>query len=97
MLTILIEIYPLINLALVSDTRENIDVNVLVTQSCLTLCDPYEPSRLLCPGIPQAKILEWVAIPFSRGSCRPRNLTQVSCIVGGFFTVWATREAQRKC
>ena len=41
----------------------------------------------------QAKILEWVATPFSRGSSQPRDQTQVSCIAGGFFTIWATREA----
>ena len=38
-------------------------------------------------------MLEWVAIPFSRGSSWPRDWTQVSCIAGGFFTVWTTREA----
>ena len=38
--------------------------------------------------------LEWVAFPFSRGSSQPRDQTQVSCIAGGFFTSWATREAQ---
>ena len=42
----------------------------------------------------QARILEWVAYPFSRGSSRPRNQTRVSCIAGGFFNNWATREAQ---
>ena len=41
-------------------------------------------------GILQARILEWVAFLFSRGSSQPRNRTQVSCIVGGFFTSWAT-------
>ena len=42
----------------------------------------------------QARILEWVAIPFSRGSSQPKDRTQVSCIAGGFFTTcWATREA----
>ena len=45
-------------------------------------------------GILQARILEWVAFPFSRGSSRPRNWTRVSCIAGGFFTSWATREAE---
>ena len=45
-------------------------------------------------GILQARILEWVAIPFSRGSSQPRDQTQVSRIAGGFFTSWATREAQ---
>ena len=45
-------------------------------------------------GILQAIILEWVAISFSRGSFQPWDQTQVSCIVGGFFTSWSTREAQ---
>ena len=45
------------------------------------------------PGILQARILEWVAIPFSRGSSQSRDRTWVSCIAGRFFTVWATREA----
>ena len=44
-------------------------------------------------GILQAKILEWVAFPFSRGSSQPRNRTQVSCVAGRFFTNWAIREA----
>ena len=42
----------------------------------------------------QAKILEWVAFPFSRGSSQPRDWTQVSHTAGGFFTSWATREAK---
>ena len=45
-------------------------------------------------GILQIRILEWVAMPFSRGSSQPRDQTQVSCIAGRFFTIWATREAQ---
>ena len=45
------------------------------------------------PGIFQASVLEWVAISFSRGSSWPRNRTQVSCIAGRCFTLWATREA----
>ena len=45
-------------------------------------------------GIIQAKILEWVAFPFSRGSSQPRDLTQISHIAGGLFTSWATRKAQ---
>ena len=44
-------------------------------------------------GISQARILVWVAISFSRGSSWPRDSTQISCIAGGFFTNWATREA----
>ena len=45
-------------------------------------------------GILQARILEWVAVSFSRGSCQPRDRTQVSHIAGEFFASWATREAQ---
>ena len=44
-------------------------------------------------GILQARILEWVAFPFSRGLSQPRDRTQVSRIAGRFFTSWATREA----
>ena len=44
-------------------------------------------------GILQARILEWAAIPFSRGSSRPRDRSQVSCITGRFFTGWATVES----
>ena len=43
-------------------------------------------------GILQARIQEWVAIPFSRGSSQPRDQTWVSCIAGKFFTIWVTRE-----
>ena len=46
---------------------------------------------LYSPGV---GILEWVAFPFSKGSSQPRDRTQVSRIAGGFFTSWATREAQ---
>ena len=45
-------------------------------------------------GILQAGILEWVAFPFCRGSSQPRDQTQVSPTADGFFTIWATREAQ---
>ena len=47
-------------------------------------------------GISQARILEWVAISFSRGSSRPRDWTQVSCMVSRFFKDWATREAPKQ-
>ena len=47
-------------------------------------------------GIFQARIPEWVAIPFSRGSFQPRDWNWVSCVTGRFFTVWVTREAQIK-
>ena len=61
-----------------------------VIQSCPTLCDPMDNT---VHGILQARILEGVVFPFSRGSFQPRDWTQVSCIAGGFFTSWATREA----
>jgi len=63
---------------------------VKVIQSCPTLCDPTDHT---VHGILQARILEWVAIPFSRESFQPRDQTQFSHITGGFFTSWATREA----
>ena len=52
-------------------------VKVLVTQSCLTLCDPmdYSPPGYSVHGILQARTLEWVAIAFSRGSSQPRDQT----------------------
>ena len=67
-----------------------------VAQSCPTLCDPtdYSPPGSTVHGILQARILEWVAISFSRGSSRPRDRTQVSRIAGRPFNLWATREAQ---
>ena len=66
-----------------------------VAQSCLTLCDPMDRSLSgsSVHGIFQARVLEWIAISFSRRSSHPRNRTQVSCIAGRRFTVWATREA----
>ena len=42
------------------------------------------------------RILQWVAYPFSSGSSQPRNWTRVSCIAGGYFTSWATREPYRR-
>jgi len=51
------------------------------------------PHAPLSMGILQARILEWVAMPSSRGSSQPRDQTQVSHIAGGFLTVWATKEA----
>ena len=61
---------------------------VKVTQSCWTLCDPMDYT---VHGILQARILGWVAFPFSRRSSQPRDRTQVSHIAGRFFTSWATR------
>ena len=58
-------------------------------------CDPmdFNPPGSSVHGILQVRILEWVAIFFSRGSSWPRDRSWVSCIAGRFFTVWATREA----
>ena len=70
---------------------------VLVGQSCPTLCDPMNhslPGSSLSMGILQVRMLEWVAISFSRGSFSPSDGTRVSCTAGRFFTMWATREAQ---
>ena len=76
----------------------SVKVKVLVTQSCLTLCDPTDCSLpgSSVHGILQVRILEWVAILFSRGSSWPRDWTQVSRIPGRFFTIWATREVHCK-
>ena len=70
----------------------------LVTQLCPTLCHPmdYSPPDSSVGGILQARVLEWVVIPFSRGSSQPRDQTQVSHIAGRFFTVWAIREAHKR-
>ena len=58
-------------------------VCVKVAQSCSALCDPMDYT---VHGILQARILEWVAFPFPRGSSQPRDQTQVSGIAGRFFT-----------
>ena len=64
---------------------------VKVARSCPALWDSMDYT---VHGILQARILEWVAFPFSRGSSQPKDQTQVSRIAGRFFTSWATREAQ---
>ena len=78
----------------------------LITILAMTLCCAQLLSRVqlfatpwtvahqapLSMGILQARILEWVAMPFSRAPSQPRDRTQVSCIEGGFLTVWATRK-----
>ena len=65
-------------------------------QSCPTLCDPMECSLpgFSVLGISQARILEWGAISSSRGSSRPRNRTQISCMAGRFFAIRATRQVK---
>jgi len=62
-----------------------------VAQSCPALCDPMDYT---VHGILQARIMEWVAFLFSKGSSQPRDQTHVSHITGGFFTNLAIREAQ---
>ena len=61
-----------------------------VSQSCLILYDPMDcsPPGSSGLGIHQERTLEWVAFPFSRGASWPRDQTRLSCIAGGFFTIW---------
>ena len=68
---------------------------LLVAQSCPTLCGSIDNSPLgsSVHWILQPRILEWVVMPFSRGSSRPRDWTQVFPITGRFLTIWATWEA----
>ena len=68
-----------------------------VAQLCPTLCNLLDCSLpgSSIHGIFWAGVLEWVAIPFSRGSSWPRDQTLVSCIAGRCFTVWATRESHK--
>ena len=66
-----------------------VGVCVLVVHLCLTLCNPMDCSLpgSSVHGILQARILEWVAMRFSRGSSHPRDQTLVSCIAGRFFPI----------
>ena len=78
-------------------------IGLMVYWACVSVShsvmpDSLHPMDCSPPGssvheIFQARILEWVAISFSRGSSQPRDQTQVSCTAGRFFTKWATREA----
>ena len=76
--------------------NNNWKVKVLATQLCPILCNPmdYRLPGSDIHGILQARVLERVAIPFSSRMSQPRDWTQVSCISGRFFAIWATREAQ---
>ena len=73
-------------------------VKVLVTHFSLTLCNPMDcsPPGSSVHGIFLPRILECIAIFFSRESSQPRNWTRVSCIAERFFTVWSTSEAGGK-
>ena len=68
-------------------------VSFSVVSDSLRLHGLYLPGSSV-HGILQARILEWVAISFPRGSSQPRDRIQVSLIAGRFFTIWATREAR---
>ena len=71
--------------------RRRTDCCCLVAKSCLTLCGPMDCSLpgSFVHGILQARILEWVATPFSSRSFQPRDRTHVFCTVGKVFTTWA--------
>ena len=76
----------------------NVLNDVLVAQSVVSDCNPMDCSL---PGssiheILQARILEWVALLFFRGSSQPKDQTRVPCITGSFFTIWATRDDKYK-
>ena len=72
-----------------------VKVKVLVTQSCLTLCNPMDCSLSgsSVHGHSPGKNMQWIAIPFFRGSSQPTDWTWVSCTTGKFFTIQASREA----
>ena len=80
----------------VTGSYQHNEKKVKVPESCLALCDPMVCSLpgSSVHGILQARILKWVAISFSRESSWPRDWIQVSCITGGFYTIWPTWEAQ---
>ena len=81
----------------VTGTWAVIPVLVLVVPSCLTLCDPMDctlPGSSV-NGILQARTLEWVAMPSSRGSSKPGIKVRSRALAGRFFITWATKEAHR--
>ena len=77
-------------------TSTEIEKKSEVAQLCLTLCNPMDCSipGSSVHGIFQARVLEWVAISFSRESSQPRDRTWVAHIAGRHFTIWATRDAE---
>ena len=82
-------LYTLLGVHSTFRSTQNHSEWVKIAQSCSILCGPMDYT---VHGILQARIVKWVAIPFSRGSSQPRDQTQVSCIAGA--TSWATREVQ---
>ena len=87
---------PVSLLSISCELTLNLLCEVKVTQLCLALCDPMDCSSQgsSVHEILQARILNCVVMPSSRGSSQPRDQTQVSCIASKLFTIWATREAQ---
>ena len=75
------------------DWVTELNSEVKVTQLHPTLCDPMNLPGSSVHGILKARMLEWFAIPFSRGSFQSRDQTHVSHIAGRFFTSWSTRES----
>ena len=73
----------------------NTMIPVMLLFSCSIVSDSVT-SWTPVHGVLQARILEWVAFPSSRGSLQPRDLTQVSGTAGGFFTSWAARDAPER-
>ena len=82
------KICKLVNLSQTESESESVSSSI-VSDSL----QPMDCTRLLCPWNFQGRTMEWVAIPFSRGSPQPRDWTQVSHNAGKFFTIWATWEA----
>ena len=80
-----------------SPAMYKLQFEVLVAQSCPILCDPMDcsPPGSSVHGLLQARILQWVALPFSRGSSWLRDQTCVFYVAGRFFTAWANREYQQ--
>ena len=76
-----------------SSTKESKSVSHSVVSNSLQPMDCSPPGSSV-HGILQARILEWVAIPFSRGSSQPRDQIQISCIAGEFFIIWTTKQKQ---
>ena len=81
-----------------SDQHTHVDLKyscVCISRSVMSDCDPMDcsPPGSSAHGILQARILEWVAMPFTRGSSQSRDQTRVSSIAGRFFTIWAIRKA----
>ena len=80
-------------------TSQEFKMKVLVTQSCPTLCDPMDcsPPGSSVHGILQARIFEWVAITFSRGSTWSKVWTWVSHIADRLYTIWVTKLSPISC